>query len=76
MGEMPGREVMGGMMLALAGLLLIIPGFVTDILRGAVAATLAAQQAGRQAGRQQPVPDADGWLPAGGSKHHLRQCCT
>ncbi|MCX7133238.1 FxsA family protein [Aeromonas sp.] len=30
-GEMPGREVMGGMMLALAGLLLIIPGFVTDI---------------------------------------------
>ncbi|AHV36433.1 FxsA family protein [Aeromonas dhakensis] len=29
-GEMPGREVMGGMMLALAGLLLIIPGFVTD----------------------------------------------
>ncbi len=27
---MPGREVMGGMMLALAGLLLIIPGFVTD----------------------------------------------
>jgi len=32
MGEMPGREVMGGMMLALAGLLLIIPGFVTDIV--------------------------------------------
>ncbi|XEI33635.1 FxsA family protein [Aeromonas veronii] len=31
MGEMPGREVMGGMMLALAGLLLIIPGFVTDM---------------------------------------------
>ena len=31
MGEMPGREVMVGMMLALAGLLLIIPGFVTDI---------------------------------------------
>lgn len=31
MGEMPGREVMGGMMLALAGLLLMIPGFVTDI---------------------------------------------
>ena len=31
LGEMPGREVMGGMMLALAGLLLIIPGFVTDI---------------------------------------------
>ncbi|MGL5776100.1 MAG: FxsA family protein [Aeromonas veronii] len=30
-GEMPGREVMGGMMLALAGLLLIIPGFVTDM---------------------------------------------
>lgn len=29
-GEMPGREVMGAMMLALAGLLLIIPGFVTD----------------------------------------------
>ncbi|MEG0009134.1 MAG: FxsA family protein [Aeromonas sp.] len=29
-GEMPGREVMGGIMLALAGLLLIIPGFVTD----------------------------------------------
>lgn len=29
-GEMPGREVIGGMMLALAGLLLIIPGFVTD----------------------------------------------
>ncbi|TNI57209.1 FxsA protein [Aeromonas dhakensis] len=29
-GEMPGREVMGGMMLALAGLLLTIPGFVTD----------------------------------------------
>ena len=29
-GEMPGREVMGGMLLALAGLLLIIPGFVTD----------------------------------------------
>lgn len=31
-GEMPGREVMGGMMLALAGLLLIIPGFVTDFV--------------------------------------------
>ncbi|MGE6289281.1 FxsA family protein [Aeromonas media] len=29
-GKMPGREVMGGMLLALAGLLLIIPGFVTD----------------------------------------------
>ena len=29
-GEMPGREVLGGIMLALAGLLLIIPGFVTD----------------------------------------------
>ena len=27
-----GREVMGGMMLALAGLLLIIPGFVSDIV--------------------------------------------
>lgn len=32
LGEMPGREVMGGMMLALAGLLLIIPGFVSDIV--------------------------------------------
>ncbi|MGL5294783.1 MAG: FxsA family protein [Aeromonas sp.] len=32
MGEMPGREVMGGMMLAVAGLLLIIPGFVTDFI--------------------------------------------
>lgn len=31
MGEIPDREVMGGMMLALAGLLLIIPGFVTDL---------------------------------------------
>lgn len=32
LGELPGREVMSGMMLALAGLLLIIPGFVTDIV--------------------------------------------
>ncbi|MBP4066751.1 FxsA family protein [Aeromonas sp. MaB10011B] len=32
LGEMLGREVMGGMMLALAGLLLIIPGFVSDIV--------------------------------------------
>lgn len=31
MGEMPGREVMGGIMLALAGVLLIAPGFVTDL---------------------------------------------
>lgn len=31
-GEMPGREVLGGIMLALAGLLLIIPGFVTDVV--------------------------------------------
>lgn len=31
-GEMPARELMGGMMLALAGLLLIVPGFVTDLL--------------------------------------------
>ncbi|PJG59161.1 FxsA family protein [Aeromonas cavernicola] len=31
LGEMPGREVMGGMLLAVAGLLLVIPGFVTDL---------------------------------------------
>lgn len=31
-GELPGREMMGGMLLALAGLLLLIPGFVTDIV--------------------------------------------
>ncbi|KUE79829.1 FxsA family protein [Aeromonas schubertii] len=32
LGELPGREMMSGMMLALAGLLLIIPGFITDIV--------------------------------------------
>ncbi|GGI67080.1 membrane protein [Shewanella hanedai] len=29
-GEAPGQEIVEGMMLALAGLLLLIPGFVTD----------------------------------------------
>ena len=32
LGEMPARELLGGMLLALAGLLLIVPGFVTDLL--------------------------------------------
>ena len=31
-GEMPGQEIVEGMMLALAGVLLFIPGFVTDLL--------------------------------------------
>ena len=42
-GEMPGREVMGGKMLALAGLLLIIPGFVSDIVGILLLQPLAAQ---------------------------------
>ena len=31
-GEAPGQEIVEGMMLALAGLLLLIPGFVTDAI--------------------------------------------
>lgn len=73
-GEMPGREVMGGMMLALAGLLLIIPGFVTDFfgilllqpwLRNKLADKLIGsnqfkmQMGGFQA-RQQPFDEGPG----------------
>lgn len=73
-GEMPGREVMGGMMLALAGLLLIIPGFVTDFfgilllqpwLRNTLADKLIGsnqfkmQMGGFQA-RQQPFDEVPG----------------
>ncbi|HCT5133744.1 MULTISPECIES: FxsA family protein [Aeromonas] len=73
-GEMPGREVMGGMMLALAGLLLIIPGFVTDFfgilllqpwLRNKLADKLIGsnqfkmQMGGFQA-RQQPFDEVSG----------------
>ncbi|SIQ99790.1 UPF0716 protein FxsA [Shewanella morhuae] len=31
-GEAPGQEIVEGMMLAMAGILLVIPGFVTDII--------------------------------------------
>ncbi|SIQ99241.1 UPF0716 protein FxsA [Aeromonas sp. RU39B] len=31
-GILPGREMLSGLLLALAGLLLIIPGFVTDMV--------------------------------------------
>lgn len=31
-GEMPGQEIVEGMMLALAGILLFIPGFITDFI--------------------------------------------
>ncbi|MCE9687611.1 FxsA family protein [Shewanella sp. AS16] len=31
-GEVPGQEIVEGMMLALAGVLLLIPGFVTDFI--------------------------------------------
>lgn len=31
-GEAPGQEIVEGMMLAMAGLLLLIPGFVTDFI--------------------------------------------
>jgi UPF0716 protein FxsA len=31
-GEIPADEILGGFMLALAAILLIIPGFITDIL--------------------------------------------
>ncbi|WP_428619538.1 FxsA family protein [Shewanella sp.] len=31
-GEAPGKEIVEGMMLAMAGLLLLIPGFVTDFI--------------------------------------------
>ncbi|TND52366.1 FxsA protein [Aeromonas dhakensis] len=73
-GEMPGREVIGGMMLALAGLLLIIPGFVTDFfgilllqpwLRNKLADKLIGsnqfkmQMGGFQA-RQQPFDEVPG----------------
>jgi len=73
-GEMPGREVMGGMMLALAGLLLIIPGFVTDFfgilllqpwLRNRLADKLIGSnqfrmQMGGFGARQQPFESAPG----------------
>jgi UPF0716 protein FxsA len=32
MGEMPAREMLEGMLLALAGVLLLVPGFATDAL--------------------------------------------
>ncbi|WAF67125.1 FxsA family protein [Aeromonas dhakensis] len=73
-GEMPGREVMGGMMLALAGLLLIIPGFVTDLfgilllqpwLRNKLADKLVGSnqfrmQMGGFQSRQQPFDEVPG----------------
>ncbi|HDX9011063.1 FxsA family protein [Aeromonas dhakensis] len=73
-GEMPGREVMGGMMLALAGLLLIIPGFVTDFfgilllqpwLRNKLADKLVGSnqfrmQMGGFQSRQQPFDEVPG----------------
>lgn len=31
-GEVPGQEIIEGMMLALAGVLLLIPGFMTDLI--------------------------------------------
>ena len=31
-GEAPGQEIVEGMMLAMAGILLLIPGFVTDLI--------------------------------------------
>ncbi|KFZ38969.1 hypothetical protein HR45_00775 [Shewanella mangrovi] len=31
-GEVPGQEIVEGMMLALAGVLLLIPGFMTDLI--------------------------------------------
>ena len=31
-GEAPGQEIVEGMMLAVAGVLLLIPGFVTDFI--------------------------------------------
>jgi UPF0716 protein FxsA len=31
-GEMPSDEVMGGLLLALAGVLLVLPGFLTDMI--------------------------------------------
>ena len=31
-GEAPGQEIVEGMMLAMAGVLLVIPGFVTDFI--------------------------------------------
>ena len=31
-GELPAREILQGMLLAIAGLLLILPGFVTDMV--------------------------------------------
>lgn len=31
-GEAPGQEIVEGMMLAMAGILLVIPGFVTDAI--------------------------------------------
>ena len=32
LGEAPGQEIVEGMMLAVAGILLLIPGFVTDLI--------------------------------------------
>lgn len=88
-GEMPGREVMGGMMLALAGLLLIIPGFVTDFfgilllqpwLRNKLADKLIGsnqfkmQMGGFQA-RQQPFDEVPGNDQPGqaAQRHHHRR---
>ena len=31
-GEMPGQEMVDGIMLAVAGVLMVTPGFITDIL--------------------------------------------
>lgn len=84
MGEMPGREVMGGMMLALAGLLLIIPGFVTDIfgvlllqpwLRNKLADKLigSSQFRMQMGGVQQGTPSPFGNAPSDDHLGHAKQ---
>ena len=84
MGEMPGREVMGGMILALAGLLLIIPGFVTDIfgvlllqpwLRNKLADKLigSSQFRMQMGGFQQGTPSPFGNAPSDDHLGHAKQ---
>ena len=85
-GELPAREVAEGILLAVAGALLITPGFVTDTLgflllvppvRGAVARRMLDRMvvvgtggAGPRAGERGRPPGADGRVIEGEFESH------
>lgn len=76
-GEAPGAQMLNGLMLALGGGLLLVPGFISDVLgllcllpftRQWVARTLEAK-AREQAQRQRAFADAQADAPAPPHRH-------